>query len=93
VLSGVFFLLFFTSFKTGGSLYYKIFGKDLSFYVYILHVGVGIVLGKFCTYESPMVKCLAVFAVSVVLYMILYRIVPPFVKLLKKGWRLLPEFS
>lgn len=94
VLSAFFFLRFFTSLgpvKSG--LYYKIFGKDLSFSIYLLHVAVGIVLGKFVTFEEPMLKCTAVLLLSILLHLAGRALSIPAKKLCRRIWDALPSFN
>ena len=94
VLSAFFFLRFFTSLgpvKSG--LYYKIFGKDLSFSIYLLHVAVGIVLGKFVTFEEPMLKCAAILLLSILLHLAGRALSIPAKKLCRRIWDALPSFN
>ncbi|MBE6637246.1 MAG: acyltransferase [Ruminococcaceae bacterium] len=71
ILSAMCLLQFFVGTKSPkGAWYYRLFGKDLSFWVYVFHVAVGITLGMLITFSSPMVRCLAVFGISVVLAVI-----------------------
>ncbi len=69
VLANYFLLRFFLSLRgVRGDLYYRIFGKNLSFYIYILHVAVGITFGDLFTFPTPMAKCAVVFLLSIGLY-------------------------
>jgi hypothetical protein len=71
ILSVMCFLQFFLGTKSPeGGWYYRIFGKDLSFWIYVLHVAVGITLGMLVTFSSPMVKCLAVLGLCLLLVVI-----------------------
>lgn len=48
--------------------YYKWVGKNTSFGVYILHVGVGITQGELISIAPPMTRCVVVFLISVAIY-------------------------
>ncbi|MBP3322469.1 MAG: hypothetical protein J6M12_08940 [Clostridia bacterium] len=94
VLSAFFLLRFFTSLgPVNSGLYYKIFGKDLSFSIYLLHVAVGIVLSKFVTFEEPMLKCAAVLLLSILLHLAGRALSIPAKKLCKRIWDTLPSFN
>ena len=94
VLSAIFFLLFFTSLgTTKGAIYYKLCGKDLSFYIYVLHVAVGITLGKFFTFENLYLKCLLILGLSIFLYEIGYLLSGPIKKALCRLYGKIPDFS
>ena len=94
LLSAFFFLRFFTSLQgCRGRLYYKIFGKDLSFSIYLLHVAVGIVLGKFVTFEEPMFKCAAVLLLSILLHLAGRALSIPAKRLWKRIFDALPAFN
>ena len=69
VLSSIFLLQFFMGLKkTDCPLYYKWIGKSASFYVYILHMAVAVVLSKFVSIENLMLKSLVVLVISFVAY-------------------------
>jgi surface polysaccharide O-acyltransferase-like enzyme len=73
VLSAVFLLLFFLCIQRADCpFYYKWFGKNGSFYVYILHMAVSVVLSKFITFPNLMFKCFVVLLVSFAIYEICY---------------------
>ena len=75
VISAVFLLLFFLGIKNGGcEFYYKWVGKSASFYVYILHMAVAVVLSKFYSFDNLMLKSLVVLIVSFAIYEIAYLI-------------------
>ena len=69
VLAAVFLLQFFLGIKRADSrAYYKWIGKNSSFYVYILHMAVAVVLSKFFQFPNLMLKSAAVLVVSFMLY-------------------------
>ncbi len=73
VPAAVFTLLFFLGLRSPkADLYYKWFGKNMSFYVYILHMAVGIVVGRLWDFESLFLRSLVILAVSVLIYEICY---------------------
>ena len=73
VLAAMFLLQFFLGIKRADCrFYYKWIGKNGSFYVYILHMAVAVVLAKFFTFPNLMVKCTVVLAVSFVVYEVGY---------------------
>ena len=75
VLSAICLLQFFLGIKGADSpFYYKWIGKNGSFYVYILHMAVAVVLSKFIRFSNLMLKCAAVLAVSFVIYEIGYLV-------------------
>ena len=75
VLAAVFLLQFFLGInKTNCPAYYKWFGKNAPFYVYILHMAVAVVLAKFFTFPNPMLRSFVVLIVSFAVYEIAYLI-------------------
>ena len=73
VLSAVFLLQFFLGIKNADCpFYYKWIGKNASFYIYILHMAVSVVLSKFISFESLFIKSLCVLLISFVVYEIVY---------------------
>ena len=75
VLSAVFFLQFFLGIKNADCpAYYKWIGKSGSFYVYIFHMAVAVVLSKHFTFPNLMLKCFVVWVVSFAIYEICYLI-------------------
>ncbi len=69
VLSAVMLLAFFLGLKkTRCDFYYRWFGKDGPFYVYILHMAVSVVLSKLTSFDSGLVRCAVIFAVSFAIY-------------------------
>ncbi|MBQ7387017.1 MAG: acyltransferase [Clostridia bacterium] len=73
VLCAVFLLEFFLGIKRCGcDFYYKWIGKNASFYIYILHMAVAVVLGKLVTFENQKLRCLAVLVVSFMIYEAVY---------------------
>ena len=68
-----FLLLFFTGLPSPkAEFYYKWFGKSLSFYVYILHMAVGIVVGRLFTFRSLFVRSIVILLVSIGIYEVCY---------------------
>lgn len=66
-------LLFFLGLKSPkAEFYYQWFGKNMAFYVYILHMAVGIVVGRLWDFESLFVRSLVILAVSIGVYEIGY---------------------
>ncbi len=64
-----FMLLFFTGLKSPrADFYYRWFGKDMSYYVYVLHLAVSVILGKFVTYPSPLAKSLYILIACILIY-------------------------
>lgn len=73
VLSAVFLLQFFLGIKRADChFYYKWIGKNGSFYVYILHMAVAVVLSKFFSFSNLLLKCIVVLAVSFAIYEVGY---------------------
>lgn len=69
VLSAVCFLQFFLGIKNANSdKYYRVFGKNGSFYVYILHMAVAVVLSYFMSFNNLLLKSLLVLVISFLLY-------------------------
>lgn len=80
ILSAVFLLQFFLGLKPiKCDWYYNWFGKSMSFYVYILHVAVGITLGQLFSFSNLIVKSFVILGVSIAIYEICFL----FVKLIK----------
>lgn len=73
VPAAVFTLLFFLGLKSpNADFYYKWFGKNMSFYVYILHMAVGIVVGRVWNFDDLFVRSLVILAVSIAIYEVCY---------------------
>ncbi len=69
VVSAVMLLAFFLGIKKSRcDLYYRLVGKDGPFYIFILHMAVSEVLELFMTFDSGLVQCGVVFALSFALY-------------------------
>lgn len=69
----VFILLFFTGLPSPkANFYYKWFGKSMPFYVYILHMAVGIVIGRLFTFQSLFVRSIVILLVSIGVYELCY---------------------
>ena len=69
----VFTLLFFIGLpspKADG--YYKMFGKDMSFYIYILHMAVGIIVARVYPFTNLFVRSIVILIICIVLYEIGY---------------------
>ena len=70
-----FILLFFTGLPSPkATFYYKWFGKSMSFYVYILHMAVGIVVGRLFTFQSLFVRSIVILLVSIGIYEVCYLV-------------------
>ncbi len=75
VLSAVFLLQFFLGIKRADCpLYYKYIGKNASFYIYILHMAVAVVLSKLITFDNLMLKSTCTLIVSFIIYELCYLI-------------------
>ncbi len=75
VLAAVFLLQFFLGINNADCpFYYKWIGKNGSFYVYIFHMAVAVVLSKFFTFSNLMLKCTVVLLVSFAIYEICYLV-------------------
>ena len=73
VPAAVFTLLFFLGLPSPkADFYYKWFGKNMSFYVYILHMAVGIIVGRIREFENLFVRSLVILAISICIYQICY---------------------
>lgn len=69
VISGACFLLSLSTFKSDKfGWFYKAVGKNGAFYIYVLHLSVAVLLSWFISFPNAIVKCLAVFAVSFLIY-------------------------
>ena len=73
VLSAVFLLQFFLGIKKSDCpFYYRYIGKNASFWVYILHMAVAVVLSKIFTFPNLMFKSFVVLIVSFLVYEMAY---------------------
>lgn len=73
VLSAVFLMQFFLGIKNADCpFYYKYVGKSASFYIYILHMAVAVVLSRLVTFDNAMIKSTWVLIVSFIIYEICY---------------------
>ncbi len=76
ILSAMFLLQFFVGLKpVNCEWFYNWFGKSISFYIYILHVAVGIVLNKLFDFSNLMLECFTILIVSFVIYEIAFLII------------------
>ena len=70
-----FLLLFFVGLPSPkADLYYRWFGKAMPFYVYILHMAVGIVLARLFQFSSLFVRSIVILLVSIAVYEICFLI-------------------
>lgn len=73
VPAAAFILLFFTGLKSPkADFYYRWFGKNMSFYIYILHMAVGIIVGRLYEFEDLFLRSIVILVSSIVLYEIGY---------------------
>lgn len=54
--------------------FYRWVGKSASFYIYILHMGVAVVLSRYVALGSSMKKCVVVFVISFAIYEVIFLI-------------------
>ena len=81
VLASVFLIQFFLGLKpTKSNFYYKWFGKNMPFYIYILHTAVARIIPKDSGLTNTYLKAILVFIMSFIIYEILYLLL----KLYKK---------
>ena len=73
--AAVFTLLFFLGLKSPkAEFYYRWFGKNMPFYVYILHMAVGIVVGRIWNNVNLFIRSLVILGVSIVVYEACYLV-------------------
>lgn len=73
VAAALLLIQFFAGIKMSfGGRFYSWIGKSASFYIYILHMGVAVVLSKYIKFASTMQKCVVVFIVSFAIYEIIF---------------------
>ena len=73
VLASIFLIQFFLGLKpTKSNFYYKWFGKNMPFYIYILHVAVARIIPGHSGLTNTYFKAILVFIMSFVIYEILY---------------------
>ena len=73
VVATAFLLMFFTGLPSPrADFYYKWFGRSMSFYVYILHMAVGIVVGRLFTFRSLFVRSIVILLASIGIYEVCY---------------------
>ena len=70
VLACIFLLQFFLGLKgVESDWYYKCFGKSMSFYIYIFHVAVGIILKRFISVSNLYLFCSIVWVLCILIYL------------------------
>ena len=70
-----FLLLFFLGLPSPkADWYYRWFGKAMPFYVYILHMAVGIVIGRLFTFPNLFIRSIVILLVSIGVYEVCYLI-------------------
>ena len=80
-----FLLLFFIGLPSPkAELYYQWFGKNMPFYVYILHMAVGIVVGRLYDFDDLFVRSIVILAVSIAVYEVCYLVCKLYRKLSNK---------
>lgn len=68
-----FLLLFFTGLPSPrADFYYKWFGKAMPFYIYILHMAVGIVVGRLYDFSDLFLRSIVILIVSIAVYELCY---------------------
>ena len=73
VPAAAFTLLFFVGLKSPrADFFYKWFGKSMSFYVYILHMAVGIVIGRLWEFSDLFLRSIVIWVVSIGIYEVGY---------------------
>lgn len=73
IVSTICLIKFFMSIKnTQANWYYDWIGKSASFYIYILHMAVAVVLVRLVTFDSSKQKSLIVFIISFAIYEIIF---------------------
>ena len=73
IFSAAFLLLFFVDLKcVKAEWYYNYVGKSATFYVYLLHLGVGKQLEKYFTIDNAYLKCFVIFLSSFIIYEVIY---------------------
>ena len=76
IFSAAFLLLFFVDLKTvQADWYYNYVGKSASFYVYLIHLGVGKQLEKYFTINNVYLKCFVIFLASLIIYEVIYLLI------------------
>ena len=84
--AAVFTLLFFLGLPSPkADFYYKWFGKNMSFYVYILHMAVGIVVGRIWVFEDLFLRSLVILGVSVAVYEVFYMLTSAYQRMKKEN--------
>lgn len=73
VPAAAFTLLFFVGLKSPkADFYYKWFGKAMPFYIYILHMAVGIVVGRIWEFSDLFLRSIVIWVVSIGIYEVGY---------------------
>lgn len=84
ILSGFFFLQFFIGLpKIKCDWFYNWFGKSIAFYIYILHVMIGTIVGHLFDFPNLMLKCFVILIVCFAVYEISFLLCK-FIKYHKK---------
>ena len=85
VPAAVFTLLFFLGLPSPkADWYYKWFGRNMSFYVYILHMAVGIIVGRIWEFENLFLRSLVILGISIAIYEICYLVSLTYLRLRKE---------
>lgn len=73
VPAAAFTLLFFLGLKSPkADFYYKWFGKAMPFYVYILHMAVGIIVGRIWEFTDLFARSIVILLISIAIYEVSY---------------------
>ena len=76
IFSAAFLLLFFVGLKmVQADWYYNYVGKSVTFYVYLIHLGVGKQLEKYFTINNVYLKCFVIFLASLIIYEVIYLLI------------------
>lgn len=74
VIASAFLLQFFLGLKkVECNLFYNIFGKSLSFYIYILHVAVGVTLGRLIFISNLYLKSVYILLISIIICVLVFN--------------------
>lgn len=68
-----FLLLFFLGLPSPkGTFYYNWFGKEMSFYIYVLHMAVGIVVGRLFDFSNLFLRSIVILVVCIAVYEVFF---------------------